>query len=535
MTDIRDLIWQARNRRAFRNPTPAMPIAPFGGSSPTMPNNIAPLREGMPNLSQTAKTPEPTLSPSEQKLKQMFTGQTGDLGNGISSGDMTDTNQPTTTAPVGKTLTYGEQLLKKTLEDRQAIQSRSLVDDDTKLSNFGSGAANAMRQMQRTGDSQADLGMTLGLGIGGGLRGLFTKNEDEKRQQQQDLNKNDSEYKNARQIRDDEVGEDYKKAQAANVLDKPVLEREKLEAGIKKDNARAQARTDAINQQADIRSGEAKIFVDSSGKQWKQYLKADSTGKIREMEPIINPQTQEQEYAPGEQMVDWRDPQTGNTIQVKAKQVLMPGATLATGNANREQQATVTNATKQLEVEKENVQNQLTYQAQVNNVLSTLATNDASLSALGGNVTGLRSQMDAKLGEARTLLDSINSEFNIDPENATDDQIKRANAGKKAAQSRYNSLADDFNKLNGQLYEELGKTEAGKVKADQLQKLMPKAPPKLSFTPIEATKVSGGVSNDGKAPTFTESQARAYYTSKGKSESEINNLIQKGKTQKIIN
>lgn len=103
-------------------------------------------------------------------------------------------------------------------------------------------------------------------------------------------------------------------------------------------------------QDADVKAGKAKIFTDANGKDWKQFLQADSKGNMRPNEPVINPTTGEQEFNPGEQMVDWQDPNTGAVVKVKAKTTVMPSATIASGNAKLTQQGDEFNVTNERQI-----------------------------------------------------------------------------------------------------------------------------------------------------------------------------------------
>jgi hypothetical protein len=196
---------------------------------------------------------------------------------------------------------------------------------------------------------------------------------------------------------------------------------------------------------------------------------------------------------------------------------------IAGKNAGLEQDTNKFNANNQLEVDKQNVTNQLTHQTQVNTVLSTILANDANLTQYGGNVAGIRASMDAQSIEAQQLLQQIDL-AGAEGIGGTDAEAKAANARREKLQSRYNDLADGFNKSNIQLYEELGKTDAGKQKAEQLRKLMPKTPPKLTFRPITAAKVSGGIGGKYSGQSFRLSDVRGAFS--GKTDAEIKQIIE---------
>ncbi len=570
MADIRDTIFRQMNRRAFRTPTQTRaitssgikPLVSDGGTSPTFPQNAPRLTPSEQTLRAQFSAPsnpppidaslqgyqpdgEQTFTPSERELRARFSAPqptqptTPDnyLGNGLSgsiddspdnylgnglSGSIDDAPTQLTARP----LLPREQEIQDLIYKRNEEANRTIEDDDSKLHNFFAGAQNANRQLERTGNSQADLGYQIGATLGGGIRNLFRGKEDDIQEQKDNLASIDRDIDRAGSLADRETARGLRNAQAENVLDKPTLEREKLRNRVEVESQKQNNRLDIINHQADIKSGEAKLFTDSDGKIWKQFLKPDSTGKMRANEPVVNPTTGEQEIAPGEQMVDWIDPQSGNTIKVKAKQVLVPGATLAAGNAQRTQQTNEFNTTKQIEVDRQNVQNQLTYQSQVNNVMSTIIGNDANLTQLGGNVSGINAQMGKNFEAGQSLLSQINDINAKDYSDSSKEEVEAANKSRDAAESRYNKLLDENTKLNGDLMTELGKSDAGKQKADQLQKLMPTAPAKLTFTPIQATKVSGGVSKTGKYSGQSYKLANIRAAFGGKTDAEIKQIVE---------
>ncbi|HNU06153.1 MAG TPA: hypothetical protein PKO33_00205, partial [Pyrinomonadaceae bacterium] len=160
------------------------------------------------------------------------------------------------------------------------------------------------------------------------------------------------------------------------------------------EDIRQQNRLEVIKAGADIKSGEAKIFVDQEGKVWKQFLKPDANGNLREMEPVMNPNTRTQEIAVGEQMVPWPDPYTGQTVQVKAKQIINAGATIAAGNANRQQQADTTNARAEMDAQEANARNILSFNSQVLDLAKAAAAADAEETKALGEVQGIANEMD---------------------------------------------------------------------------------------------------------------------------------------------
>lgn len=134
-------------------------------------------------------------------------------------------------------------------------------------------------------------------------------------------------------------------AQTADILDKPAAREAATQQKIAQQQAITQRQITAFQnrmkihaQDADVKAGKAKLTTDANGLVWKEFLQADSKGHIRPKEAAVNPTTGEQDFDPGEQMVDWKDPNTGTVMKVKAKQTVMPSATMAAGNAQRQQQ-----------------------------------------------------------------------------------------------------------------------------------------------------------------------------------------------------
>ncbi len=362
----------------------------------------------------------------------------------------------------------------------------------------------------------------------GAIAGATDRNADARRRDSQQLSRLLPEQRQAMQNEEFQTQTALRDAQTQNTIDKPKLAREQLRSRIDAETQKFNNRMALRNRDADIKSGEAKNFIDENGKVWKQFLKPDSNGKFRENEPVVNPTTGEQEFQPGYEMIDWQDPKTGAITKQRARDTLMPGATLATGDANRQQQVDIKNADNQMDVAKQNVQNQLTYQSQVNNVMSTIIGNDANLTQLGGNVSGINAQMGKNFEAGQSLLSQINDINAKDYSDSSKEEVEAANKSRDAAESRYNKLLDENTKLNGDLMTELGKSDAGKQKADQLQKLMPKVPSKLTFTPIQATKVSGGVRNNN-SPQFTADEIRSGGKSRNWSEAQINAKIEEAR------
>jgi len=294
-------------------------------------------------------------------------------------------------------------------------------------------------------------------------------------------------------LKQEQVQTDLYNTQIADIKRRPERDKNAVIAKVELEILKSQNRKKEREASEEFKRGEYEEVADESGKVWKVFKKDPN----RQREPVINPETKQQEVDPSKIFYEYFDPVTQQTVRGSGNTIISNSGTILSGDANRKQQVNIKNVDNRMEVDRENVKNHLAWQSNVSSVLSTLLANDANLTALGGNVSGLRASMDAQMTEAKGLLEQM-AKYNLDPQTATDDEIKKANAEKQKLQTRYNELADDFNKSNVKLYEELGKTEAGKQKAEQLKKLIPQAPPKLTYTPIEAVQVQSQPVNTGK-------------------------------------
>lgn len=244
-----------------------------------------------------------------------------------------------------------------------------------------------------------------------------------------------------------------------------------------KDRA-TKAASERVKMNIEFRQGVAKPYIDENGRVWKQFLNDPS----RPMEPLENPITHEQEFVPGEEGVQWTDPNTKQTYTIKAKQGVMPSATIATGNANRQTTANKDNAEKFWQTQKENISNQMKYMSDVNSLLASAITAESGIS----DDPGTRAEMKGKYDEISALSNSPL------PEGLDTDALNKAQEDRV---KRVNKLVDDYNELNNKLLGNISKSEAGKAKAEQIRGLinnMPK-PGKLTYTPYKPTLVEGGV------------------------------------------
>jgi hypothetical protein len=224
----------------------------------------------------------------------------------------------------------------------------------------------------------------------------------------------------------------------------------------------------------EFRQGIAKPYIDENGKVWKQYLNDPK----RQLEPLVNPITGEQEFVPGEQGITWTDPNTQQSYTIKAKQSLVPSVGIATGNANRQTDADKFNTQKYWETEKENINNQMKWMSDIKALTTAAITADSGVT----DDLGIRAEMDAKLAEMTKLANTPLPE-DVDPSKAQEQRI-----------TRVNKLVDDYNELNGKLLDTMSKSQAGKAKADQIRAQLASLPrpEKLKWKAYTPTMVQGG-------------------------------------------
>ena len=307
-------------------------------------------------------------------------------------------------------------------------------------------------------------------------------------------------------LEDQRLQDEAKQAQIQSVKDRPLIARQQIQARLEQEMLRQKGRMEALNRQADIRSGEAKIVTDKDGLLWKRYLKPDSSGKLKPDEPVINPSTGEQDFAPGEQMVDWPDPQTGQTVKVKAKQVLMPDATIAQGNANREQTAATTNANNEIRVATENASNWLRYNGQ----LLDLASKTAQAS---GAVIENQAELEGINRSTQSAMQQLGELANRDTSQMTSAEIEKTNG-------RIQELTDQINANNIKFSTALGKTKAGQDALTQIGKTNISAPQKIVAPKIQAVKVGGKTATRATVEAFAKKKGISYEEAKRQAEAD---------------
>lgn len=459
-------------RRALGGPVKKRTPYLVGENGPEL---IVPEEDGMviPNRGMIAAPPPP---PDE------VTTTTPEMGTRILRRDA----EPLPDAPTEETVT--ETVTEPSIADKLRVQIEEYQDPDRykkgsprydkkrnwkdALRSAGYGILQALASAPANSDTASMLGRAIGGAATGGVMGATMDNVDEKMRDQFKLAQLVPQYKDAMGMQKAQQESQYNQARIINELAKPTdrdLDRLQKEKN-------TQAVTNRLKMNVDFRRGIAKPYIDENGKLWKQFLNDPS----RPMEPVENPITHEQEFVPGEQGIMWPDPNTGQMMSIKAKQSVMPSATIAAGNANRVTAADKDNAMQYWKTESTNIENQMKWLSDIK------ALTTAAITAESGMVEdpGTRAEMQGKLDEIIRLSNSDLPET-ADPEKAQEQRVKRVN-----------ELVDDYNKLNNTLIDNLSKSAVGKAKADQIRAQIASLPrpAKLTWKPYKATMVQGGVS-----------------------------------------
>ena len=365
------------------------------------------------------------------------------------------------------------------------------------------------------------LGRAIGGAAAGGVMGATMNNVDERMMDKMKIAQLTPQYEQASKQEEDTLNKRYKQAQITELRRRPTKEQETRDQQTRLQELKGRQAVDRINRNADIKSGVAKPVINESGYIELEYLNADSSGKRRENE-LLKGADGQPIFVPGEQGLTWIDPLTNKPMQVKAKQTLMPGATIATGNATRSTAADRDNAEKFWQTQKENISNQMKWLSDVKALTTAAITADSGMV----DDLGTRAEMDGKLKEITALSNSPL------PDGLDTDGLNKAQETKV---KRINQLVDDYNTLNNKLLDNLGKSAAGKAKADQIRtqiKSMP-APPKLTYTPYKPTMVTGGLGGRYAGQSFPSPEAlqKAF---PGKSPADIKAIVE-GQGGRFVN
>ena len=350
-------------------------------------------------------------------------------------------------------------------------------------------AGYGLLQSLATAPPTNDLGSLLGRAIGGAgtgaVLGATMDNVDEKMRDRLKLAQILPQYQQAAEVEQRNRDAQYKQAQTLELLGRPAQRIREIEA-------RSKAAIDRINRNADIKAGIAKPVINESGYIELEYLNSDASGKRRENE-LLKGADGQPIFVPGEQGLTWIDPLTKKPMQVRAKQTLMPGATIATGNANRQTEADKANAEKYWRTQDINIQNQMKWMSDIKSLMTQAIAADSGVA----DDTGTRTEMDAKLNEIKALSNSPLPDTD-DPSKAQEDRVKRVN-----------KLVDDYNQLQNQFLTNISKTAAGKAKADQIRGVINSMtkPEVLTYEPYKPTMVTGGVGGRYAGQSFPSPEA----------------------------
>lgn len=327
-------------------------------------------------------------------------------------------------------------------------------------------------------------------GIGGAIRAGTDRNYFEKTADDNERARLLPKIGMARDAENFENAQEYKQAQTQGVLQRPILEREKLKARVEAEQQKFVNRTKLLEIQARNEGGKWKPYVDENGRRWKQYQNDPS----KELEPIVDPITGEQDVDPSSKLYDWTDPYSGKTVQIKGSQLANAGATIATGNAQRQQSADTTNVNNELEAARANATAQNNwYQAENTRRQQALAAAAGNLSN-AAEVQGSASLMQEYAAQMQRLTQIIEA-------GSPDD------AQVKAAQNDLSKAEGDYAKALNSFNVSLGKTQQGAMLADSLSKSSVPRPQLIKANKVKAAQVGGPPS---KAALENSLRSRGY-------------------------
>lgn len=290
-------------------------------------------------------------------------------------------------------------------------------------------------------------------GLAGGIAGATDRNFFEKQGDQQQLKRIVPALQAEQQI-------EAKNADIYAKQERPAIARAELRRKIAADKRRFDNQTAALEAKGKAESDKWKPYVDEQGRRWKQFLNDPG----REMEPIIDPTTREQDIDPMQKMYEWTDPTSGQTVPLKGSQLATVGATIAAGNAQREQDASKFNSSQQVEVAKTNAANRFNYSKALFDRISEIAKTSGEAKGSYENSIGLFNQAQEALQTLQSLDPTVDEKAYL------------------AAQTKYNDLREKFHAA-------AAKTSAGEEAVRQLQSQGLTPPETVDYKPIKASKV----------------------------------------------
>lgn len=355
---------------------------------------------------------------------------------------------------------------------------------------LGKGFLDGLVQWSQNGQQGGIYGL-MGSLAGGGAGYAFSPGMEADARKQKQLQKLWTGYQRQSAIETDNL----QKEALRGKIDKPEVD---FQNKLKIEQQKFENRMSMLNRQADIRSGEVKLFTDQNGLVWKQFLKPDASGNTRPMEPVVNPTTGEQEFNPGEQLTEWTNPRTGQKERVKAKETLGPEAMIANADAQRQQDAEKFNSSQEFQAQKTNADNLMTYNKQVFDQTTALAKADAA------NTENL-GEMNGAYNELATLQTAYNNAYE-----AQDIALMNSLVPKMAdAQAKYDAA--------------VGKLKSGQQIVGDLSRNGIVRPQTIKPIAVKAAQVGGG----GQKPPRDVAIQRIKQTYPQATPAQIEEMLQK--------
>ena len=265
-------------------------------------------------------------------------------------------------------------------------------------------------------------------------------------------------------VRDANLEAERTKAGIEATKMKPIIERERLASRVQIEKQKFENRTKILEIQAKNDGGKWKPYVDEQGRRWKQFQNDPS----KEMEPILDPTTGDQDIDPNFKLYSYVDQATGTEVQLTGRVLSDRGVRQQEFNARQTQDAAKFNASQNLEAVKANVTNQFNYSKALYDRMVDMAKSNAEAQGAMVAAQGLLGQMQ----NAATQMQAI------DP--AVDEK------GYAAAKKTFDDAEEKF-------YQSVAKTQAGASLVEQLNSQGIQRPGIVEFKPIKATTLKPGV------------------------------------------
>ena len=275
-----------------------------------------------------------------------------------------------------------------------------------------------------------------------------------------------------------DIDAENRSAQAELARQKPLIEREKLATKVQIEKDKFDNRTKVLEIQARNEGGKWKPYVDEQGRRWKQF----QNDPTKELEPIVDPTTGEQDVDPNFKLYNYTDPVTGTQVQITGRILSDRGARQAEFNARQVQDIAKTNESNRIRVQQENVNNSIQVNKQRLDAIAAAINADTSLKD-NATIQALNPQIQAKNEMLQGLM-------NEPPPSSADEKENERIMQNRI--ERINKLTDEIVKLSGDIITAVGSSQAGRAKAEEIRKNLPKAPPKLTYTPLKPVTVAPG-------------------------------------------